>query len=113
MPRHHLNGRRVARLRVADLEIDALERSITQGSRELDLSPNEHVLLYTLAARRGTVVDYQRLAAALGIGPEVQNNNVARHVTSLRRKLGDNVGHPRYIETVRGIGYRFIAATAG
>jgi hypothetical protein len=48
----------VARLHVADLAIDALDRRITQGTRELRLSPSEHVLLYTLAANRGTVVRY-------------------------------------------------------
>jgi DNA-binding response OmpR family regulator len=103
-------ARRVARLHVADLEIDALDRRISQGSRELRLSPSEHVLLYTLASARGTVVPYDSLADALGIGPEIRANTVARHVTTLRRKLGDAADRPRYIETVSGTGYRFIRA---
>jgi DNA-binding response OmpR family regulator len=100
--------RDVAPLRVGDLEIDALHRRITQGKREIRLSPNEHAVLYTLAANRGTVVRYQAIADALGIGPEVRTNTVARHVTSLRRKLGDTVGRPRYVETLTGVGYRFV-----
>jgi len=104
------SARRIARLHVADLEIDALDRRIAQGSRELRLSPSEHVLLYILASSRGTVVPYRRLADALGSGPEVRANTVARHVTTLRRKLGDAADRPRYIETVPGTGYRFIAA---
>jgi len=103
-------ARRIARLHVADLEIDALDRRISQGSRDLRLSPSEHVLLYTLAAARGTVVSYRRLADALGIGPEIRANSVARHMATLRRKLGDAADRPRYIETVSGTGYRFIAA---
>jgi DNA-binding response OmpR family regulator len=102
-------ARRVAHLHVADLEIDALDRRISQGSRELRLSPSEHVLLYMLASAPGTAVPYRSLAEALGIGPEIRANNVARHMTTLRRKLGDPADRPRYIETVPGTGYRFIA----
>lgn len=101
-------ARRVAPLRVADLEIDALDQRISQGTRAVRLSPSEHMLLYTLAAARGTVVPYHRLADALGIGPQIRTNTVARHVTTLRRKLGDPAEHPRYIETIPGMGYRFI-----
>jgi two-component system, OmpR family, KDP operon response regulator KdpE len=101
-------ARRVAPLRVADLEIDALDQRISQGTRALRLSPSEHMLLYTLAAAHGTVVPYRRLADALGIGPQIRTNTVARHVTTLRRKLGDPADRPRYIETVPGTGYRFI-----
>jgi DNA-binding response OmpR family regulator len=102
----------VARLRVADLEIDALDPRITQGSRELRLSPSEHVLLYTLAARSGTVVSYREIAAALGTALTVRTNSLTRHVSTLRQKLGDDARRPQYIETVPGIGCRFIAERA-
>jgi two-component system KDP operon response regulator KdpE len=109
LPRNRVPaGSNVARLHVADLAIDALDRRVTQGTRELRLSPSEHVLLYTLAANRGTVVRYPVMAEALGIGPEIRTNSVARHITTLRRKLADSPERPRYIETVTGVGYRFI-----
>jgi two-component system response regulator RegX3 len=104
-----LPARRVARLRIADLEIDALDHRITQGTHELRLSPSEHIVLYTLAATRGAVVPYRGLASALGNGHEVRANTVARHVATLRRKLGDDPQRPRYIETVHNLGYRFVA----
>lgn len=112
LPRNRLlPNRRVARLRVADLEIDALHQRIRQGTRDVRLSPGEHILLYTLAARAGAVVSYREIADALGrTDLEVRNNTLARHLTSLRRKLRDNARRPRYIETVLGIGYRFLAA---
>jgi DNA-binding response OmpR family regulator len=111
LPRNRLPpSRRVAPLRVADLEIDALDQRIRQGAHELRLSPNEHILIYTLAARAGAVVTYRELTDALGSdGPEVRNNSLARHLSSLRRKLQDDPERPRYIETVRGIGFRFVA----
>jgi DNA-binding response OmpR family regulator len=105
------SDRRVAPLRVADLEIDALRRRIRQGTREVQLSPVEHVLLYTLAARAGGVVTYRELTDALGATDhEVRNNTLARHISSLRRKLRDDADRPRYVETLAGLGYRFLAA---
>lgn len=111
LPTNRVIPRRVAPLRVADLEIDALGQRIRQGKREVPLSPGEHILLYTLAARVGAVVSYREIADALGrTEPEVRHNGLARHLSSLRRKLRDNPHRPRYIETVLGIGYRFVAA---
>jgi DNA-binding response OmpR family regulator len=102
-------NRRVAPVRVADLEIDALHRRVRQGTRELRLSPDEHVLLYTLAARPGVVISYREIADALGrTDRELRTNTLARHLSSLRRKLRDDAHHPRYIETVLGVGYRFV-----
>jgi two-component system KDP operon response regulator KdpE len=111
LPRNRIPAnRRVAPLRVADLEIDALDPRVRQGAREVRLSPNEHILLYTLAASAGTVVTYRELTDALGSrGSEVRNNSLARHLSSLRRKLQDDPERPRYIETVRTIGFRFVA----
>lgn len=102
---------RVALLRVADLEIDALGSRIRQGTREVWLSPHEHILLYTLAARAGMVISYRELADAVGqTDPKVYNNTLARHISTLRRKLQDDALRPRYIETVSGVGFRFVAA---
>lgn len=106
LPRHG-----VAPLKVADLEIDALHQNIRQGTREVWLTPGEHILLYILAGRAGAVVSYREIADALGrTDPEVRNNTLARHLTSLRRKLRDDADRPRYIETVSGIGYRLVTA---
>jgi DNA-binding response OmpR family regulator len=115
LPRNRFRAkRRVAPLRVADLEIDALQRRVRQGTREVGLSPGEHILLYTVAARAGAVVSYREIADALGRSDaEFRNNTVARHLSGLRRKLGDDAYRPRYIETVLGIGYRFVAGASG
>lgn len=112
LPRNRISpSRSVALLRVADLEIDALDVRVRQGTRQIRLSPNEHVLLYTLAARAGAVVTYLELTEALrSAGPEVRNNTLARHLSSLRRKLQDDPERPRYIQTIRTIGFRFVAA---
>jgi DNA-binding response OmpR family regulator len=93
----------------ADLEIDALRQRIRQGTREIRLSPDEHILLYTLAARAGALVSYRDIADAMGrTDSELRNNTFARHLSSLRLKLRDDPRAPRYIETVNGLGYRFV-----
>jgi DNA-binding response OmpR family regulator len=97
---------RVAPLTVGDLEIDALGRRIRLGTREVRLSPDEHILLYTLVASAGVVVTHREIAVALGLTDSViRTNTIARHITTLRRKLKDDAEQPRYIETVKGIGY--------
>ena len=102
----------VAPLRVADLEIDALHRRIRQGARELRLTPGEHTILYMLAAKAGAWVTYREIASALGRPDPAlgDNNTVARHIYTLRRRLRDDALHPRYIETLDGVGYRLLAA---
>jgi len=102
----------VAPLRVADLEIDALHRRIRQGAREIRLTPGEHTILYTLAAKAGAWVTYREISSALGRPDPAlgENNTLARHIYTLRRRLQDDALHPRYIETLDGIGYRLLAA---
>jgi DNA-binding response OmpR family regulator len=114
VPRNRISREgRVALLRVADLEIDALRRRVRQGTRELRITPDEHILLYTLAARAGVLISYRELADALGsTDTAVRNNTVARHLSGLRQKLRDDPKQPRYIETVPGIGLRFKAGGA-
>jgi DNA-binding response OmpR family regulator len=97
---------RVATLTVGDLEVDALGRQVRLGTREVRLSPDEHILLYTLVARAGVVVTHRELAVALGFTDTViRTNTIARHITTLRRKLKDDADRPHYIETVKGVGY--------
>jgi DNA-binding response OmpR family regulator len=84
---------------------------VRQGARDVHLSPQEHILLYTLAAKAGIAVGYGELGEALGqTDADIRRNTLARHVSSLRRKLGDDANQPRYIESVVGVGYRFLAA---
>ena len=114
LPRNRIPlARPVAVLRVHDLEIDALHLRVRQGTRELRLTPDEHILLYTLAARAGVLVSYRELADAMGsTDNRVRNNTLARHLSGLRQKLRDDPKRPRYIETVPGIGLRLMMPPA-
>jgi DNA-binding response OmpR family regulator len=103
-------GQVVPRLRIGDLVIDVLNRKVRAGELELHLTSLEQALLYLLAANAGTVLSRGQILGALwGTDSEIESNVVDRHVRALRSKLRDDWQKPRYIQTVPGAGYRFMA----
>jgi DNA-binding response OmpR family regulator len=57
----------------------------------------------------GVALTHSQLATSVALPAGVAANTIARHISVLRRKLADDHAHPRYIETVTGVGYRFVA----
>ena len=98
------------RLRVGDIEVDLLARGVTVGGRSVHVTALEQAVLYLLAAAAGAVLSRDQILAALwGVESEIESNVVDQHVRTLRAKLRDDWRQPRYIETVAGRGYRFLA----
>ena len=107
---HGNAGELVPRLRIGDLEIDVLNRKVLAGEHELHLTSLEQALLYLLAANAGSVLTREQILDALwGTDFVIESNVVDRHVRALRAKLQNDWHKPRYIETVPGTGYRFVA----
>lgn len=93
----------VNRLDVHDLSIDKDRYIVTRGDEEFQLPRKEFELLYYLASRKGKVRDRQTLLNKVwGDNIYVVDRTVDVHVRKIREKLGDH-----YIETVKGVGYRF------
>lgn len=93
----------VRKLTVHDLEIDKDRYIVTRGNEEFQLPRKEFELLYYLAGKRGKVRDRQTLLNKVwGDNIYVVDRTVDVHVRKIREKLGDH-----YIETVKGVGYRF------
>ncbi len=91
------------KLSVHDLEIDKDRYIVTRGDEEFQLPRKEFELLYYLAGRKGKVKDRQTLLNKVwGDNIYVVDRTVDVHVRKIREKLGDH-----YIETVKGVGYRF------
>ena len=89
------------------LEIDEARRTVRVDARVVDLTTLEFDLLAVLARDPGVVVRRQALLDRVwGIDFVVDDHLVDVHVANLRRKLGDDPAHPRFVETVRGVGYR-------
>ncbi len=102
-------GERPHRLRAADLLIDLDAHSVFRGGERVDLTPTEFDLLATLAAQPGRAFTRaQLLEATQGMAFEGYERTVDAHIKNLRAKLEPDPKNPRYIETVFGVGYRFV-----
>lgn len=104
---------RAPSFRALDLEVDfAAHEARLRGDR-LELTPTEYKLLYHLVRNAGHILQHGTLLAKVWGREYVDEVDYVRvYVRRLRDKLGDNPDHPRYIQTERGLGYRFIAGGA-
>lgn len=94
-------------IRVGELEIDSEKYLVTFNSRPMKLTPNEFKLLQLLANRPGQTLTREQLLDDLHGAASSMDRSVDSHIKNLRRKLEAASGEPM-IETVYGIGYRFI-----
>jgi two-component system phosphate regulon response regulator PhoB len=97
----------VAQLRFAELEIDVPRHRVTISDQEITLTATEFKLLELLARRRGRVQTRERLLQDVwGYENPIDSRTVDTHMRRLREKMGDTA---RFLETIRGVGYRFVA----
>ena len=97
-------------IRIGELELDPAARTVRLGSEELDLSRKEFDLLAELMRNAGRVVKREDLMSKVwDVNWFGSTKTLDVHIGWLRRKLGDDPNHPLYIETVRGVGFRFAA----
>ena len=91
-----------------ELVVDPARRRVWLKEREISLTALEFDLLQALSVRSGFVMSRaQLLAQVWGADYFGDEHVVDVHIAHLRKKLGDDPANPRYIETVRGVGYRF------
>ena len=96
------------RFRAGELEVDrAAMRAVLTG-RALALEPKAFDLLFLLAANTGRVVTKDEIFERVWPGVVVSDNSLTRLVAQLRRELADDPEAPRYLETARTRGYRFL-----
>lgn len=90
------------------VELDLTRRTASANGKPLDLTAMEFDLLALLVEHPGQVFTrLQMLDRAQGDAYEGYERTIDAHVKNLRKKLGDDSQDPRFIETVRGVGYRF------
>ncbi|WP_295032373.1 response regulator transcription factor [uncultured Microbacterium sp.] len=104
-----------------DISLDLDTHTVLVAQHEVELTPTEFDLLATLLETKRRVRSKSDLALVLrgeafGSAPyvgEPDRRAIETHMANLRRKIGDSTADPRYIETVRGVGYRLTAHTEG
>ena len=93
-----------------ELVIDLERRRVTQGDREVRLTPTEFSLLELLAINAGKPLFIEHIIARVWrSAPGTTPDTVRVHMSSLRRKIEPDPSTPRYIVTEPWVGYRFIA----
>ena len=98
-------------IRIGDLELDPAARTARLRGEGLELSRKEFDLLAELMRHAGRVVKREELMAKVwDVNWFGSTKTLDVHIGWLRRKLGDDRNSPTYIETVRGVGFRFAAA---
>ncbi|MBE0411965.1 MAG: response regulator transcription factor [Anaerolineales bacterium] len=96
-------------LRAADLEVDLDSHMVTRMGQVIDLTPTEFNLLVALASQPGRAFTRLQLLDAIQDNAfEGYQRTIDAHIKNLRAKIELDPKKPRYIETVFGIGYRFI-----
>ncbi len=97
-------------LRIADITLNQASRVVTVGDARVDLTPSEFALLAVLMSAPGRAFPRSDLLDRLqGMALDGCERTIDVHIRNLRTKIEPDPGHPRYIETVFGVGYRFAA----
>jgi DNA-binding response OmpR family regulator len=98
-----------SRLAVGDIALEPLSnRALFADGRKVDLTPIEFRLLYCLMRNAGRILSHDLLMNAVwGYDYEGYSNQIAVYMHRLRLKLEQDPEHPRYLSTVRGLGYKF------
>lgn len=99
---------------VQELKIQPASRRALLAGQQLTLTPVEYDLLLCLARSADRVVSREQMLGEItDRNYEVFDRSIDVHVSSLRRKLGDEARNPRYIRTVRSAGYMMIRNLSG
>jgi DNA-binding response OmpR family regulator len=94
-------------LRAGPLTLDRVTHAVTVAGQPVDLTLTEFRFLETLMTTPGRAFTRAELLEAVqGVSFEAYERTVDAHVKNLRRKIEPDPAHPRYIFTVRGVGYR-------
>ncbi|HEV8556660.1 MAG TPA: response regulator transcription factor [Actinophytocola sp.] len=94
---------------VGELRIDPVRRGAWMGDRPLTLTRREFDLLTYLAQRIGQVISKSELSRSVWSRPHPgTGRTIDVHASWLRRKLGETAAKPRYLHTVRGVGFRMV-----
>lgn len=90
-----------------DLTIDEAQHEVTLHGQPIELTAREFALLLALAQHPGRVFTRAQLLERVWGDAYYDDHVVDVHIGNLRKKLEADPAHPQYLETVRGVGYRF------
>jgi DNA-binding response OmpR family regulator len=93
--------------RFGDAEVDSVRCELRRAGRPVEITPVEFKLLATFIRSRGRVLSRQQLLDQVWTDATCGDRVVDTHVSNLRKKIEENPAEPKYLVSVRGMGYRF------
>src|SRR5437660_1641642 len=99
--------------RFGEFTVDGDQKVLLRNGSPLPLAPKVFDTLLILVDNGGRIVEKEELMRRLWPDTFVEESNLTFNIQQLRKALGDNARHPRFIETVARRGYRFIAQVNG
>lgn len=92
---------------IVELEIQPDQHKVLKRNQEISLTNIEYRILYILALHQGCLLSKEQIYNFVWNGEYLRDDsNITSHVRRLRKKIEDDPNQPKYIQTVRGIGYR-------
>lgn len=95
--------------RFADYTLEVSERRLKRGDEEIHLPPKNYEMLLYLVERHGHLIKKRELLDTLWADTLVTENTLTHCIEEIRKVLGDDAHHPRFIKTIPRVGYKFIA----
>src|SRR5689334_15454074 len=92
-----------------DFRIDPVRRDVHRLDDLIRLPPKVFDTLLTLVQHHGSVVEKNALIEAVWPDTNVEENNLTQNISAIRKALGDDRGRNRYVVTIPGRGYSFVA----
>ena len=108
-PKKPMNGESQQTISFAEFEFDAAHRKLLRDGKPLALYAKTFDLLTFLLENNGRVVSKDEILDAVWAGHFVEEANLSVQISALRKALGEKPGAPRFLLTVPGKGYKFIA----
>ena len=103
-----VTGNEAATMLLKDMVIDKVNRTVTVQNISVELTGKEFDLLLVLASNKGRVFTKKQLYTQVWTEEyDFDDNNIMAFISKLRKKIEPNPEQPFYIQTVRGVGYRF------
>lgn len=109
--RHHGTTGEEPILKVADLEMDLIQRKVTLRDNEIKLTPTEYELLRYMMSNPGKVLTHRQLLTRVwGLEYQEESQYLRIYISQLRKKIEADPNRPVYIITEPAVGYRLVSS---
>jgi two-component system KDP operon response regulator KdpE len=104
----HMPAQVASTVTIGPLQVDFEQRAVSVNEQEVKLTPTEYDLLKLFIEHRGKIVTQQMLLTRVkGSDHNKQPHYLHVYIGNLRRKIEPDPAHPRFLQTISGVGYRF------